>query len=603
MTRIAYLKVLLAGRLWWLVCILFLGLVGAVMEGLSIGLMVPILQGLSTPSDSLSNLVPWPFSTLVRFLLSIGVPVAPVHLLALAFLATIVKSAGSFVRHRFVLELREATHARLETDFLSRALNVASLARLSKFAPGSMMHKLTGEAYHASLIPGDIAEFGSTCLIILVYFFLAVCVSLKLTIAAVLLLALMSLGGLQYQLRIFRKRTEEALAQREKLWVRMADMIAGIRETRIYGRARSELERLQLSIEADRRLWIRREMAEVLRLCLTEVGGAAVLLTSFYLGRSWLGISTPMLLLFVFTFLRLHPRFMELNGRRSSIAAEMVACRNFFATMQEFSDSAVASTGTHLVKELTRSIEFENVSFAYSPQTPVLKNVSLQIPANKITALVGPSGAGKSTLVDLLFHFCVPNSGRVLIDGVDLQDIELDSWRRMIALVSQDPFLFNATIHDNIAFSVGSVSREAVIESARLADADHFIREFPGGYDTMVGTRGSSLSGGQRQRLSLARCFLRSPTILILDEATSAVDTESEARIHDMLEQLSGKRTVVVIAHRLSSLKLAEWVVCVERGTVVEQGEPRALRARGGYFATFYNQTLEQRPDGAESHG
>ena len=241
------------------------------------------------------------------------------------------------------------------------------------------------------------------------------------------------------------------------------------------------------------------------------------------------------------------------------------------------------------VGDVMGDVVFENVSFEYVPGVEVLKRVSFRAPRGSTTALVGSSGAGKSTLISLVLAFNRPQSGRILVDGRDLVTIRLAEYRRQLGVVLQDNFLFDGTIAENIAFARPRATREEVEAAARIAHCDDFVRRLGQGYDTVVGERGVKLSGGERQRVSIARAILADPRILILDEATSSLDSESEAAIQDGLRNLRRGRTTFVIAHRLSTIRSADQILVIEGGEIVERGTHAELLARRGRYRQLYD--------------
>jgi subfamily B ATP-binding cassette protein MsbA len=235
-------------------------------------------------------------------------------------------------------------------------------------------------------------------------------------------------------------------------------------------------------------------------------------------------------------------------------------------------------------------VEFDQVSFRYTPESePVLIDVSLTARRGDVVAIVGASGAGKSTLVDLIPRFAEPTAGRILLGGVDTRDIALPALRALTGIVSQDTVLFNDSVRHNIAYGGdGQYSDAEVEQAARAANAHGFITEMPDGYDTLLGERGMRLSGGQRQRLAIARALLRDPPILILDEATSSLDTESERLVQEAIDRLLTGRTVFVIAHRLSTVTHADHILVLDRGRVVERGTHEALLMQRGAYHRLY---------------
>ena len=250
--------------------------------------------------------------------------------------------------------------------------------------------------------------------------------------------------------------------------------------------------------------------------------------------------------------------------------------------------------GTVEIDDIRGDVEFDNVTFSYvddgtDGDKAVISNLSLKLKAGSTVALVGPSGGGKSTICNLIPRFYNVNSGTITVDGVDVMDITLDSLRRSIGMVSQNVFLFDGTVRDNIAYARPDASDEEIVEAAKKANIHDFILTLDDGYDTEVGERGVKLSGGQRQRISIARVFLKNPKLLILDEATSALDNVTEMQIQASLEELSRGRTVIVVAHRLSTVKNADEIVVIDKTGIVERGSHEELIALGGEYKTLYS--------------
>jgi subfamily B ATP-binding cassette protein MsbA len=237
------------------------------------------------------------------------------------------------------------------------------------------------------------------------------------------------------------------------------------------------------------------------------------------------------------------------------------------------------------LKEFSKGIEYRGVDFSYTGGIPVLKNVNASIPKGKMVALVGPSGAGKSTFADLLPRFYDVTGGGIFIDGRDIRDYTLDSLTSQMGIVTQESILFNDTVYNNITFGMENVSREQVVEAARIANALEFIEQLPKKFETNIGDRGENLSGGQRQRIAFARAVLKNPPILILDEATSALDTESERLVQDALYKLMQNRTSIVIAHRLSTIRYADDIIVMKDGKIVEEGNHDQLIEKNGIYA------------------
>jgi len=281
-------------------------------------------------------------------------------------------------------------------------------------------------------------------------------------------------------------------------------------------------------------------------------------------------------------------RFYEPIGRLSNLSSLLLrastSAERIFEVFDTRPDVHNSANATQL-PTLNGHIEFDDVSFAYETGETVLKNINLEILPGQRVGLVGPSGAGKTTLAKLILRFYDPTSGKITIDGHDLREVKQESLRRQIGIVLQEPFLFKGAIAENIAYGQQGAQAEKIIEAAKAANIHDFILSLPEGYDTDVGERGHRLSGGEKQRVSIARALLKDPQILILDEATSSVDTETESLIQEALDRLMENRTSIIIAHRLSTLKNADKIVVIDHGEIVEEGSHGMLIQRGGLYA------------------
>jgi subfamily B ATP-binding cassette protein MsbA len=244
--------------------------------------------------------------------------------------------------------------------------------------------------------------------------------------------------------------------------------------------------------------------------------------------------------------------------------------------------------GARKTTEIQDGIEFEGVSFRYGNGPDVLRDVSFRVEAGEVVALVGPSGSGKSTLADLVARFYDPTQGRILIDGVDLRDLDLESFRERMGVVTQEPILFHDSVWHNIAYGVENADEETVQRAARAAHADRFVAEMSEGYQTLIGERGVRLSGGERQRIAIARAIFKDPRLLLLDEATSSLDSQSELLVQEALEALFSGRTVLVIAHRLSTIQRADRILVLDQGRIVQMGTHAELVSTPGLYQKLH---------------
>ena len=293
-----------------------------------------------------------------------------------------------------------------------------------------------------------------------------------------------------------------------------------------------------------------------------------------------------------------------INGSVQRLTDSLIQIQDGFAALERIHDilqlSPTPPEAPHpLTPRLTGRIQFDDVCFAYHERT-VIHNFSFEFDAGKTYALVGKSGSGKSTLAQLILRFFDPTEGRILMDGVPLMEISLSHFRSQVATVLQDPVLFSSTVRDNIGFAADHPDFDAIVAAAKSAQADAFIREMPHGYDSRLGERGVSLSGGQRQRIAIARALMRNPKILLLDEATAALDSLTERNIQDVIESLRGTRTVIVIAHRLSTIRNVDEILVMENGRLIEHGAYDALIAQHGAFYELLNTDLKA--ESGEAH-
>lgn len=280
---------------------------------------------------------------------------------------------------------------------------------------------------------------------------------------------------------------------------------------------------------------------------------------------------------------------LKLIGQVSNVIKEgSVASQRVFSLI-DIKPDIVDAPDAKPIKDFHDSIEFKNASFKYEKSSEILKNVNLKINKGEIVALVGPSGAGKSTLVDLIPRFYDVQSGEILIDGTNIKNVKSGDLRKLMGIVTQETLLFNDSIRNNIAYGETEIPLEKIIEAAKAANAHNFISKLEEGYDTVIGDRGVKLSGGERQRISIARALLKNPPILILDEATSSLDTESEILVQQAIEKLMEGRTSIVIAHRLSTIKNADKIVVISKGEIVETGKHSELLELNGLYSKLHN--------------
>jgi subfamily B ATP-binding cassette protein MsbA len=393
--------------------------------------------------------------------------------------------------------------------------------------------------------------------------------------------------------RRMRKVTVNTQAEIGDFTSLLNETFQGARHVKAYGMEAYESERAKSVIDRLFRLYMKAAKTRgVLSPIMEALGGLAISLVIFYGGQQVIDGTLEAGAFFAFvTALAFAYRPLKSVASLNTVLQEgLAASQRVFAVLDEKPQIVDRDDAKNLALK-GGSVDFESVSFAYGDKAPALNDVTLDVPAAKTVALVGPSGAGKSTLLNLIARFFEVESGRVSIDGQDVRDVTLASLRGAIGLVSQEITLFNDTVHANIAYGApgGTASKEDVEGVARAAAAHAFIAELPNGYQTIVGERGVTLSGGQRQRIAIARAMLKNAPILLLDEATASLDTESERQVQAALDRLKEGRTTIVIAHRLSTVRDADVIYVIENGAVVEHGRHADLYDAGGLYTRLYD--------------
>ena len=392
--------------------------------------------------------------------------------------------------------------------------------------------------------------------------------------------------------RKMRKRSGRAQEEMASLTGVLQENLAGGRIVRAFGAEQHEEARFERWNTGYFRAFTRLRRVSAAAKPMSEY---AIILVAVAIG--WMGarevfqthtLPPERLVTFVAALLSLLSPVKSLSEMGGTLAAGVGAADRVWAVLDTPSSIADAPDARALVP-MADAIRFEHVSFSYATDRPVLHDIDFSVSRGEVVALVGSSGAGKSTTLDLLARFHDPDAGRVTIDGADLRAVTLASLRAQLGVVSQETILFHDTVRSNIAYGLDGVSPERVEAAARAAHAHDFIARLPQGYETVIGDRGVLLSGGERQRLAIARALLRNPPILLLDEATSALDTESERLVQEALETLMHDRTVLVIAHRLSTVQHADRILVFEHGRIVEHGRHEALLAQGGVYRRLHD--------------
>ena len=395
-----------------------------------------------------------------------------------------------------------------------------------------------------------------------------------------------------------KKATREVRKQQSNVVAVVQQGLESMRVVKAFGR--QDLEQEELSEVSKATVEAALKARRVKALLSPIVAVTVSLCTAFVLWRSSSlilqgAMTAGALTVFLSYLTKFFKPVQDLATMTNTIAQTAVGVERVRAIL-EANDVIEERPNAREPQPLKGEIKFENVAFAYNQDAQVLTDVNFEIKAGQMVGVVGPTGGGKSTIVSMIPRFYDPSAGKVSIDGVDIRDYKIHALRNQIAYVLQETVLFRGTVAENIAYGRGSATRDEIVEAAKLANADEFIAKMPHGYDTMVGDRGDTLSGGQRQRIGIARAVIRNNPILILDEPTAALDTESEQLVMEALERLMKGRTVITIAHRLSTIRNSDKIVVLKGGVVAEEGTHDELIAKGGVYAELYHIQFDKPP-------
>lgn len=572
---------------------LYLGLVmmaiSSILDGLSIALMLPFLKLILSKSESPTSLQ-LPIESLNTWISQQDKNTLVITFALALVTVFIVKAGFNYVSHVLTSLYQESCITILRKRLYESYLN-APMTFFDTTQLGKLTSTLLVEIYGISVIMSSFFTILSSALVLAAYLGILVLVSWQLTILTVILI-----GSVAFGLTLLVKKIKTAGAlnvnRKRTLSARISDVLGGVRVVKSFGAEGYETGRFNAMcdelMDASEDVSNKRSLIDPLTELTTMAAAMVILVCSYTLFIAQGLLETSQLLIFMLVLIKIVPVTKKFNLSRGNIQEHATSFRKVAEGFSLVSKYPVLS-GKVKFTGLCEGISFQNVAFSYNGRAAVLKDFNLEVPCGKTVALVGASGAGKSTLAALVPRLYDISGGTIELDGRSITDYDLTSLRSRMAIVNQDTYIFNTSIRDNIAYGLDDVTDLQVIEASRLANAHEFICQLPNGYATQVGDKGVQLSGGQRQRISIARAILRDPDILILDEATSALDSQSENLVQEALERLRANRTVIVIAHRLATVRNADRIVVMEKGRISEEGPHEQLIANRGLYWSYHN--------------
>lgn len=608
-----YLRILSFAKPYWkhLLFSIFCTILYALLNGLSVYLSIPLLDTLfqesSTAVKSTNDVTP-ALTLLPDWIVSIKYSLEESFksfvlvgskidaLLRICFLilsAFLLKNLFGYLQAYFLTYVEQGTMK----DIRNKAYEHLHQLPMSYFKQERVGNLISRIINDVNVVQASIsAAFLNLIrepLTIIVFLGIALSISWQLTLLAFVVLPF-SVGIIAWIGLLLRKQSAVIQEKMADITSIIQETISGVKIVKAFSMEKFENNKFaketfnffKLMLKITRIRNISSPITEFLSVAIGVViiyyGGKLVLVDGAIKASEFMG--------FLFAIFQMMPPIKELSSVNNRIQESSAAGDRVFEIIDlepQIKNLPEAAS----IKTFDSSIKFENVSFIFDDSDEIiLSNINIDVKKGEIIAFVGPSGGGKSTLVDLIPRFYDPFEGKILIDGIDIKSLMIEDLRALMGIVTQETILFNETIHNNIAYGLGNISREEVVNAAKLANAHKFIEEMNKGYETVIGERGVKLSGGQRQRLSIARALLKNPDIMIFDEATSALDNESELLVQEAIERLMVNRTTFVIAHRLSTIRNANRIIVLDRGKIVQQGtHAQLITDTNGLYQKLYN--------------
>ena len=561
----------------------------SLFEGASFGMLIPLIQSMVSGSPEIFEKISF-LKAALQYLPSMNQSQNIIFIFALIFLLLVGKNIFVYLSNVLIAKLRFGVIYDLRIRLMHNILRY-DIQYLDGIKIGDVIGNITTETQRIGNFLMSVLQFIALSVRVLAYISILFMISWKMSIMVFLLMGavLLPIEFIMKRIKIFGQKVSVAINQFN---YKLTEILGGVRLIRNCGMESQESEKFanvskdlsQVQYKTNKLIHSIIPLSEV---CIFAVIAICVSTLVSHIKIDFVKIF-PYMATYLLVLTRTLTQVNALNARRSD-AMSCLAALDVYEDMADERGKATIITGNRTISALKEGIEFRNVNFSYTKGKPVLENLNLVIPTNSVTALVGPSGSGKSTLVNLILRYYDLESGEILINGINLKELNLHKWRKNIGFVSQDIFVFNTSVKNNIMYGVQNVTDEETIQAAQAAHAHEFIMHLPDKYDTILGERGVKLSGGEKQRISIARAIINNPDVLILDEATSSLDTETERLITDAIGKLTKDRTVIAIAHRLSTIFHADNIVVLNKGRVVESGKHADLLSKEGLYKKLFD--------------
>lgn len=605
-----YIRILQYTKPYWkhIVLTFIFTILFAILSGLSVYLTIPLLNTLfQEPSkdqtvqqipgvDQTTSILPnWIIeakenisNTFNHYILSGTKTTVLLNICIVIFFAFLFKNIFSYLQSYFMAYVEYAAMKDLRDDTYKH-LHKLPLSYFKKERVGNLISRFTNDiGIVQASISATFSNLIKEPLTLIVFLLIAISISWQLSLFALIIVPTSSLLIAWLGSRL-KKLTTQLQRKLGDITSVLQETISGVKIVKAFGMENYENNRFMLETKNYFNMVLRtvriRNLSSPVTEVLSIIIGALIIYYGGLLVLQDKTLEASQFLGFLFAIFQMMPPIKELGSVNNRIQEASAAAERIF----EICDTEPlikTKDGATKLKEFKNEVTFEHVSFHYEDSEElVLNDINFSVKKGDILALVGPSGGGKSTFVDLIPRFYDPTAGRILIDNVDIKELTVESLRAKMGIVTQETFLFNTSIFDNIAYGLKDFPMDKMIEAAKMANAHTFISEMPNGYDTIIGERGVKLSGGQRQRLTIARALLKNPEIMIFDEATSALDNESEILVQEAIERLMKNRTTFVIAHRLSTIRNATSIIVLDKGRIIQQGthEQLILQEKGLY--------------------